>query len=74
MKIKDVIYNPVKRTVTVYYLSGAVRTYRGRVPFSVCEYLTSFNYEWGFNDGSRSRELDAAENDLARAMEGVYYG
>ena len=56
MKIKSVIYNPVKRTVTAEYESGAVRTYRGRVPFSVAEYLMAQNYLWGYNDHMKECE------------------
>ena len=48
--IESVIYNPIKRTVVVYYKSGAVRTYRGRVPYPVVEYLIALNYAWGYND------------------------
>lgn len=61
MKIKSVIYNLVKRTVTVFYKSGAIRTYRGRVPFTVCEYHMSINYQWGYNDHAAEIERENEE-------------
>lgn len=55
--IKTVSYNYAKRSVTVHYVSGAVRTYKGRVPFSVCEYLISDNFDRGMDMGIKWCEI-----------------
>lgn len=52
--IAKIIYCYEKRSVTVFYVSGAVRTYRGRVPFPVCEYIGELNYNAGYRKGYKA--------------------
>lgn len=49
--IVKIVYCYEKRSVTVHYVSGAVRTYRGRIPFPVAEYIGELNYNAGYRKG-----------------------
>lgn len=49
--IVKIVYCYEKRLVTVCYISGAVRTYRGRVPYSVAEFIGESSYNAGYRKG-----------------------
>ena len=50
--IVNVNYDYKHKIVVVTYETGATRTYRGRVPFTVCDYIMEKSYYEGLNDAT----------------------